>query len=61
MQPIQLIKKTENLDLSNYPVRPVVKQTIPQRNVTLEQTQLLDRLPGTDWGKDRGGSNKKMP
>ena len=47
-QSIQTIKKTENLDVSTHLVRPVVKLIIPQRIVTLEQTQLIDRLPGTD-------------
>ena len=28
----QIIKKTEELDLSNYPVRPVVKPSIPRKN-----------------------------
>ena len=60
MQSIQTIKKTENPDLSTYFVRPVVKLTIPQRNVTLEQTQLIDRLPGTDGWKGRIRSSKEM-
>ena len=34
-------------------MRPVVKQTIPHRNVTLELTQPLHRLPGIDDRKDR--------
>ena len=52
MQTIQTNKKTEKLDLSTHPVRPAVKLTIPQRNANLEQTQLTDRLPGTDGRKD---------
>ena len=48
----QIIKKTEDLDLSTHPVRPVVKLGIPQRNVTLEQTTRTDRLPGIDDRKD---------
>ena len=35
-QAVKIIKKTEDLDLSTHPVRPVVKLTTPQRNVTLE-------------------------
>ena len=35
MQTIQIFKKTENRDLSTHLVRPVVKLTIPQRNVML--------------------------
>ena len=54
-------QKTENLDLSTHPMRPVVKLTLPQRNVILEQTQLIDRLPGTDGRMDRIRSNKEMP
>ena len=38
------IKKTENLDPSIHPVRPGAKLTIPLRIVSLEQTQLIDRL-----------------
>ena len=53
------IKKTENSDLSTHSVRPVVKLTIPRRNVIWEQTQLMDRLPGKDGRKDRIGSNKE--
>ena len=52
---IQIIKKTEDLDLSTHPVRPVEKLTIPQRNVTLEQTQR------TDDRKDKIKSNSEMP
>ena len=36
---------TPKQDLSTHPLRPVLKLTIPQRNVTLEQTQPKDR-PG---------------
>ena len=42
---LQIIKETEDLDLSSHPVRPVVELTTPQRNATLEQTQQTDRLP----------------
>ena len=33
MQTIHLIEKTRNPDLCTHPVRPVVKQSIPQRNI----------------------------
>ena len=58
---IQIIKKTENLDLSTHPVRHVKKQSIPQRNVSLDQTQLVERHPGTDAWKDRISPTKKIP
>ena len=57
----QIIKKTENLDLSTHRVRPVVKLTIPQNKAILEQIELIDRLPGTDGRKDRLMSNKEIP
>ena len=57
----QKIKETEDLDLSSHPVRPVVELTTPQRNVTLEQTQLRDRLFGIDDRKDKTKSNREMP
>ena len=50
---IQIIKETENLDLSTHPLRPVVELTNPQRNVTLEQTQRTDRLPGINDRKKK--------
>ena len=50
---IQIIKATEDLDLSSHPVRPVVEPTTPQRNATLEQTQRTDRLHEIDDRKDR--------
>ena len=59
MQTFQLFKKTKDLDLSTLPVRPVVKLTTPQRNVTLEQMQRTDRLPGIDDQKDKTKSNRK--
>ena len=43
------------------PVRPVVNQTILQKNVTLEQTQLMNPVPGAGGRKDRIKSNKEMP
>ena len=57
-QTIQIIKKTE--DLSTQLVRHVVKLTTPQRNVTLEQTQLTDRLFGIDGRKDKTNSNREI-
>ena len=57
---IQINRKTEDLDLSSHPMRPVVDLTTPQRNVTLEQTQRTGRLPGIDDRKDRTKSNREM-
>ena len=57
---IQIIEKTENLDLSTHPVRPVVDLTTAQGNVTLKQTQQTVRLPGIDNRKDKTKSNRKM-
>ena len=57
---IQIIKETEGLDLSFHLVRPVVEQTTPQRNATLEQTQLTDSLPGIDDRKDKTKSSREM-
>ena len=54
-------KKTENPDMSTHPLRRVIKLTVSQRNVILEQTQLIDRLPKTDDRKDRIRSNKEIP
>ena len=61
MQTMQTFKRTEDLDLSTNPVRPVVKLTIPQRNVTLEQTQQKYRLSGTDGRKDKTKPKGEMP
>ena len=58
---IQIFKKTENLHLSNHPVRTVVKLTIAQRNVTLERTQRTDHLPETNGRKDKIKSNRATP
>ena len=55
---IQVIKETEDLDLSSHPVRPLVELTIPRRTATLEQTQRTDRLPGTDNRKYETKSNR---
>ena len=56
---IQRIKETEDLDLSTHPVRPVVELATPQTNVTLEQTQRIDRLRRIDDGKDKTKSNRE--
>ena len=60
MQTIQIIRETEDLDLSSHPVRPVLELTTPQRNDTLEQTQQTDRLPGMDNRKDKTKSNREI-
>ena len=57
---IQIIMETEDPGLSSQPVRPVVELTTPQRNVTLEQTQQIDRLPGLDDRKDKNKSSREM-
>ena len=59
-QTVWIIKKTGYLHLSTHLVRPVAKWTTPQRNVTLEQTQLTDRLLGIDGRKDKTKSNREM-
>ena len=59
-QTLQIFKNTEDLDLSSQPVRPVVKPTIPERTVTLEQTQRTDRLSGTDDRKDKTKFHREM-
>ena len=56
----QTFRETEDLDLSSHPLRPLVELTTPQRNVTLEQTQQTDRLPGIDDRKDKTKSNREM-
>ena len=60
MRTIQTIRGTEDLDLSTHPLRPAVELTTPQRNVTLEQTQRKDRLPGMDNRKNKTMSNREM-
>ena len=57
---IQTIREPEDLDLSSHPVRPVIELTSPERNVTLEQTQPTDRLPGTDDRKDKTKSSREF-
>ena len=53
-------QKEEDLDVSTHPMRPVVELTTPQRNITLQQTQQTDRLPGIDGRKDNAKSNREM-
>ena len=59
-QTIQIIKETEDLDLSSRPLRPVVELTTPKRNATLEQTQQTDRLPGIDDRRDKTKASREM-
>ena len=59
-QAIQIIRETEDLDLSAHPVKLVVELTTPQRNAILEQTQQIDRLSGIDDQKDKTKSSKEM-
>ena len=56
-----LIKKAGNLNLLAHPVRFMVKLTIPQIKVTLEQTQLIERLPEQTAGRTESGPTKKWP
>ena len=58
-QTIRIIKKSEALDHFTHAVRPVVKVTIPQKSVALEQTQLIERLLSDDR-KDKTRSNREM-
>ena len=46
-------KLKESRKLTTHPVRHVEKQTTPQRNVTLEPMQPIDRLPGIEDRKDK--------
>ena len=59
-QTIQKIRETEDLDMSNHPVRPVVELTTPKKIVTLEQAQRADRFPGMDDRKDKTNPNREM-
>ena len=59
-QKIQIVKETENPDLSSHPVRHVVHLITPQRNVILEQTQRTDRLQKIDDRKDKTKSSREM-
>ena len=57
---IQIIKETEDPDLSFHPVRHVVELITPQRNAFLEQTQRTDRLHEIDDRKDRTKASRIM-
>ena len=57
---IQIIKETENLDLSFHPVKHMAEQTTPHRDAALEQMQRTDRLPGTDGRKDKTKPNREI-
>ena len=57
---IQIIKETEDLDLSFHPVRHVEEPTTPQRDATLEQTQRTDRLLEIDGRKDKTNPNREI-
>ena len=57
---IQVIKETEDLDLSSHPVRYAVELTTPQRNAFLEQKQRTDRLHEIDGRKDRTRVSRTM-
>ena len=57
---IQIIRKTENLDLFSYPVRPVVELTTPQTDVTLQQTQQTGLFSAIDDQTDKTKSNREM-
>ena len=49
----------ESRKLFSHPVKYVEKQTTPQRNATLEPTQPIDRLPGTEDSKERIRSQRE--
>ena len=57
---IQIIKETEDLDLSSHPVRHVVELITPLRHAILEQTQQTDRLHEIDGRNDRTKVNRTM-
>ena len=59
-QTIQIIKETEDLDLSFHPVRHVAEPTTPQRDATLEQMQRTDRLLEIDGRKDKTKPNREI-
>ena len=50
---------TKEIDLSTHSVRPVVKITIPQRNVTSEQTQRTDASPEQATGRTKPSLTEK--
>ena len=49
----------ESQKLFFHPVRLVARQTIPQRNATMEPMQPIDRLPGKEDRKDKFRSKKE--
>ena len=59
-QTIQILKKTEDIDLSTHLVRRAVRLTTPRRNVILEKMQRIDHLPGIGDQKDKTKSNREM-
>ena len=56
---IETTELKESRKLFTHPVRHVEKQTTPQRNVTLEPMQPIDRLPGIKDRKDKIRSKKE--
>ena len=57
---VEIIKETEDQDLSSHPVRHVVELTTPQRKAILEQMQRIDRLHEKNDRKDRTKVNRIM-
>ena len=57
---MQIIKETENLDLSSHPVRHVAEPTTPRRDATLEQTQRTDRHLEINGRKDKTKLNREL-
>ena len=55
---MQTTERTENQELSAYPVRLVVKPIIRKKNATMELTQSIDSFHGADDRKDKLKSNK---
>ena len=58
LQTIKITRITENHGQSTHPVRPVVKLSIPQRNVTLEQTQPKTAFTEQTTGRTKSGPTK---
>ena len=56
----EIIRETEDLDLSSQPLKHVVELTTPQKNAILEQTQQTDHPYGVDNRKDRTKVNRIM-
>ena len=61
MQTIQIFRKTKNRDLSSHLVRPVVKITIPQRNVTLQKGSYYIASQEQSGGRQQSGSTENHP